>query len=270
MSRLHAEIVRSGASEPRRWALVLHGILGGGKNWLSFTRKLAVARPDVGFVLPDLRGHGRSHELTGPHDLEAVASDLEALETELGMGRFSTVIGHSFGGKAALVLGRRRALESVWVLDSNPGTRREQATTHTMQVLEVLESLGGPVTTRAEFTRALEDRGLASAIAAWLAMSLRPSSESGRYELGLDLSVVRALLDDFFRRDEWPELTRTDRETHLVVAGRSFVWQAEDLVTIDRLASTHPRLTVHRFEDAGHWVHVDAHDALLATLIDRL
>jgi pimeloyl-ACP methyl ester carboxylesterase len=270
MAALHAEIVKSGAAAPRRWVLILHGVLGGGKNWLSFARKLAAARPELGLVLPDLRGHGRSHGLCGPHDLEAVASDLEALEADLGMGRFSTLIGHSFGGKAALVLGRRRTLESVWVLDSNPGTRREHATTHTMLVLEVLESINGSFTTRADFTRALEERGLSSSVAAWLAMSLRSSSEGGRYELALDLPVIRALLDDFFRRDEWSELGRDDRETHLVVAGRSLVWEADDIAAIERLEIRNPRLTVHRFPDAGHWVHVDAHDALLAALIERL
>ncbi|MBM4358197.1 MAG: alpha/beta fold hydrolase [Deltaproteobacteria bacterium] len=269
VTELHAEVVRAPGASPSSWAFVLHGIFGGGKNWLSFVRKLALARPEWGFVLPDLRGHGRSHDGDAPHDLAHVAGDLARLEARLGFGDARAVIGHSFGGKAALAFGRERPIEQLWILDSNPGIRREYATSETMRVLAILEGLRGGYRTRAEFIRALEQHGLTSAIAAWLAMSL-VASKSGGYELALALPVVRALLEDFFRVDVWSELERTDRITHFVVAGRSFLWSADELQTIDALAATNPCLRVHTFPEAGHWVHVDAHDALLAALIREL
>jgi pimeloyl-ACP methyl ester carboxylesterase len=160
-------------------------------------------------------------------------------------------------------------LEQLWILDSNPGVRREYATSETMRVLEVLEGLRGGYRTRAEFIRQLEEHGFTSAIAAWLAMSLQ-AAKGGGYELVLDLPVIRALLEDFFRVDVWSELERTDRFTHFIVAGRSFLWTADELQTVDALAASNPCLRVHTFPEAGHWVHVDAHDALLGTLVREL
>lgn len=268
MNRLHAEIVTAEHATPARWAFVLHGIFGAGKNWLSFTRKLAAARPDWGFILPDLRGHGRSHGFAGPHDLEATAADLRELAVSLDLGRVEAAIGHSFGGKVALVLGRTMPFGQLWVLDSNPGTRADSANSQTMRVLEMLEGMHERFATRAEFTRAVEARGFTSAIAAWLSMSLRPAD--GGYEIGLELPLVRALLEDFCRVDAWAELARPTRVTQLVVAGKSFVWNDDDHRAIAVLAGTNPALTVHTYPNAGHWVHVDAYKELLALFTARL
>jgi esterase len=268
MTRLHAEVVRADGAKPERWAFVLHGIFGSGKNWLSFARKLASARPEWGFVLPDLRGHGRSQGFAAPHRLDAVAADLAQLEAALGLGAIDVAIGHSFGGKVALVYGSAKPLRQAWVLDSNPGIRYEASQSQTVRVLEMLEGMHERFATRAEFTRAVEQHGFSSAIAAWLSMSVRPSE--GGYEIGLDLPMIRALLDDFFRVDVWSELARMDRTTHLVVAGKSFVWDAEDRQTIERLSASNTMLEVHTFPEAGHWVHVDAHDEMFALLASRL
>lgn len=266
---LHAEVVRAPGGTPKRWAFVLHGIFGGGKNWLSFTRKLAASRPEWGFVLPDLRGHGRSSGALAPHSLEEVAHDLRRLEERLQLGRIGAAIGHSFGGKVALVLGAVSNLEQLWILDSNPGARREHRSLETISVLEVLESLSGRWRTRAEFIRELEERDISASIAAWLAMSLLPDA-SGTYGLTLELPVIRALLDDYFRADLWSELARPRDATHLVVAGRSFLWTPDDLARVDSLAQATRSLRVHSFPEAGHWVHVDAHAELLALLTAEL
>ncbi len=262
-------------SAAERTALVLHGIFGAGKNWLFFMRRLAAARPDWAFVLPDLRGHGQSLGAPPPHDLGAVAADLMALESTLAGPPIAAVLGHSFGGKAALAYAAERPVPHVWLFDSHPGTRADVEASPTTKMLRTLEGLPARFATRGDFTAVLERDGIDAATAAWLAMSLRrggtAAGDAGDgLALGLDLPAIRALLADYFARDLWPELARTDRETHLVAAGRSFAWEPADWTRLDALAAASPHFHLHRIPEAGHWIHVDAPDALAALLIAAL
>jgi esterase len=263
---IHHERVSGPAAE--RTAFVLHGIFGAGKNWLFFMRRLAAARADWGFVLPDLRGHGQSQGAPAPHDLRAAAGDLVALEAQLAGPPMAAVIGHSFGGKVALAYAAERPVGQVWLLDSNPGTRADAEASPTSNVLRTLEALPARFAARGDFIRALEQRSIDSATAAWLAMSLVRTDDG--FTLGLDLAAIRSMLADYFARDFWPELERTDRETHLVAAERSFVWEPADWKRLADLAAHNPHFHLHRIPEAGHWVHVDAPDALAALFATAL
>ena len=99
---------------------MLHGIYGSGRNWGSIARRLVDARPEWGVLLVDLRLHGASREgFQGPHTLAAAAADVDALVAELDFHAVA-VLGHSFGGKVALVYTRHhgKELKQSWVIDS--------------------------------------------------------------------------------------------------------------------------------------------------------
>lgn len=255
---LHHELMTAPEAAPDRWFFVLHGVFGSGANWRHFMRSVAEARPELGFVLVDLRGHGRSSSMDPPHTLDAAAADIDALVRKLGLG-CDGVMGHSLGGKVALFM---HDVNELWLLDSQPGAYEEPSPT--MNVLRLLESLAESFDSRDTFVAAVEQGGESRTVARWLAMSLRRGAD-GRYRLGLDLAVIRSLLEDHMRRDAWPELAR-HACAHVVVAGRSFVWQPSDE---ERLAAL-PHATVHRIEDAGHWLQVDAPDALRSLLVAQL
>jgi pimeloyl-ACP methyl ester carboxylesterase len=57
----------------------------------------------VTLAFMDARGYGASKAMTGPFDMQTMASDARGLADELGWDRFA-VVGHSMGGKAALRL----------------------------------------------------------------------------------------------------------------------------------------------------------------------
>ena len=82
--------------EPR--LVVLHGLLGRARNWLSIARSLEERH---GSVLVDLRNHGSS-PWSDDASYAAMAADVAALIERLGDA--VTVIGHSMGGKVAMVL----------------------------------------------------------------------------------------------------------------------------------------------------------------------
>lgn len=241
---------------------VLHGVFGLGTNFRAVARALADARPDWGFVLVDLRGHGDSQGLPPPHDLEAAAADLDALAAGLGLP-VRGVMGHSFGGKVALAfLARQRApLDVGVVLDSMPGTRPMLPGEQAVTVLGVLESLPESLPSRDAFKEALRARGFAPAIVDWLAMNVRRDPhDPERQRLRLDLPAIRALLADYYARDLWSVVASPDSAAALgvVVAGRSPVFDAAARAQLAQAATTNARLSIHEIPAAGHWLHVDA------------
>jgi esterase len=91
---LHCETVGTGPD-----VVVLHGLFGAGRNWLSIARALA---GDFRCHFVDLRNHGRSPHAPSMTYLD-MAADVRALVERLGLETF-TLVGHSMGGKAAMTL----------------------------------------------------------------------------------------------------------------------------------------------------------------------
>lgn len=265
-----------------RWMLFLHGIFGSGVNWRSFARRLQAAqgaapRLDLGAVLVDLRMHGDSQTLPPPHSLRSCAQDLLALEAALP-GPVRAVLGHSFGGKVALAYLQARhdqglpPLDEAWIIDSTPSARPDhRGSESTVAVLGLLRELvqdergereGGAFPTREAFVLALTRRGIARDLAQWLAMNLRPQP-GGALHLRLDLDAMEALLADYFRVDLWEALGRGADQVHLVAGGRSAVLSEDDRRRAQGLG---PNVHLHVLPRAGHFVHVDDPEGLLALM----
>jgi pimeloyl-ACP methyl ester carboxylesterase len=185
--------------------------------------------------------------------------------------------GHSFGGKVVLAYRASRApsaapLRQTWVLDATPSARPgawETGENDVRQVWETMRALRTRWPRRDDFVAAVEARGHPRALAHWLAMNLAPDGDGVR--LRLDLDAVRALLLDYYARDLWPavEDPALPGEVHVVVAGRSTALSSADRA---RLAAEPParRITVHVVAGAGHWLHVDAPEAVVDLLAAHL
>lgn len=256
-------VVTAEGSAPERYMLFLHGILGRGANWRTIARRFVQARPAWGALLVDLRMHGGSLGFPAPHTLEAAAADLRALEAVVPV---RGVLGHSFGGKVALAFADGQVLDEIWIIDSMPGVRREDSE-DTLTVLSALEGIPMPVPSRDAFIAALGEAGVREQIARWLAMNLE-RRDDGQLELTFDLRAIRAMLEDYFRRDLWRviELAPEETQIHVVIGGRSRVFRDEDRERLERVTERNPRVHMHLIANAGHWVHVDAPE----TVIDLL
>jgi len=265
-------LIEPKTSDPAQYMLFLHGILGTRANWRAIARRFVEGRPKWGAVLVDLREHGDSLGLAGPHSLSAAAADLVELEQALALP-IGGALGHSFGGKVVLEWLRSREGQATeaWTIDSSPsrGSANRDASA-TGEVLRTLETMPRTWASRDAFVRALTDSGQPEPLAQWLAMNLR-RSEGGARHFGPDLGVIRELIDDYLRADCWDVVEALPLGTtlDLVIAGRSSVFSRADRERVEALASTNPRISVHLIEQAGHWVHVDSADALLALLTSR-
>jgi pimeloyl-ACP methyl ester carboxylesterase len=102
----------------------------------------------------------------------------------------------------------------------------------------------------------------------WLAMNVRPVTNSTRFVFQIDIPAVRAMMDDYFEIDLWDVLEHPEpgRQTHLITGGQSEVVDPPDLERARRC----PRTTVDVLPEAGHWVHVDAPDALRELVLGYL
>ncbi len=272
-ARLHHDLVAGDA--PRAWALWTHGIYGSGGNWRTVARHVTALRPEWGFVLVDLRGHGRSGSGEPPHTVAACADDLAALAAELtAAGRpVHGALGHSFGGKVVLALRPLLRPATTWVFDSTPSPRPgawDAPGNSVRRVWDALRALDQAWPSRPAFVQAMTARpGLDAALAVWLASNLVPG-EDGAYRLRLDLDQMRAMMADFDASDLWSSLedATLPGEAHVVVAARSSTVSADDRGRLAELARA-GQLELHTI-DAGHWLNVDAPEHVIAAVATGL
>ena len=257
--------------EARAYVLFLHGILGTGGNLRTLARR-ALEGTGLGAILVDLRMHGRSQGFDAPHTVARAAADLDEISRELPV---SAVVGHSFGGKVALSFldrGGGAAPRQVVLLDSSPGKGHlPRGPDGTAGILEALTALPASLPSREAFLQHLVNGGVAAPVAAWLAMNLVRGGEGFRFSL--DLTAIRALIEDYFAIDLWPlvEDPPPGSEITVVAGGRSDALSAEDQSRVRAAdARTGGRTRLRVLPGAGHWVHVDDPDGVVAILREAL
>jgi esterase len=261
--------VTAAEAEPEKWLYVLHGIYGAGRNWASVIRRVLRERPEWGALLIDLRQHGASQGFAGPHTVEAAAGDLAALAGETGITP-DAVLGHSFGGKVALVYaGMAPAPPSqVWVVDSTPEAREPAGSA--WEMLGLLESLPDRFADRDELIEALKARGQAKLVAQWMATNLEAADEGMVWRF--DLDAMRELLLSFFATDAWAvvESPPAGTEIHLVKAVESSVLEGAALERAEKAAAAPGSHTFVHVVEGGHWVNAQNPEAIESLLVQML
>ncbi len=269
MHQTPAEVIESDPRRsPQRTIWFVHGVLGQGRNWRSFARRaLALVDGPARAVLPDLRGHGAHPRRPGPHTLDAAAADLQELADDIGPP--DVLVGHSLGGKiviACLAGAQLPPATIVWSLDSPPGVDPAPARGEAHDpalVLELLRSSPVPAASRDEIRAYLASAGLPPAVVAWLLTSLH--REPGGWRWVYDLEAIASLLGDHHRRDLWPVVQAAGSRIQLVHAGAGGRWSPAELRRASRAAAEH-RVGLHTLPRAGHWLHVDDPEGVLALL----
>jgi pimeloyl-ACP methyl ester carboxylesterase len=235
-----------------RPVVLLHGLLGSGRNLATLARDVVTRRPDVGAVLLDLTGHGTSPPLPPDADSTTLARDVLDSTRALGLTPPLAIVGHSLGGRVAL---RARwlepaAIETVIVLDIPPGPL--PATGEVASVLDVLLRLPETMPSRAEARAALIAEGLAPALADWLL--LNGEARDTVYGWRIDRRALAALHARIASEDLWPaiESPRRPGRIRCIRGGDSRFVTDEDVARLQ--AAGCPVITI---PNAGHFLHAE-------------
>lgn len=233
--------------------VVAHGLFGSARNWGSVARALATRRE---VVAVDMRNHGHSPHLPS-QTYEEMAGDLAEVIESLD-GR-ADLLGHSMGGKAAMVLALRRPalVRRLIVADIAPVAYDHDHGA----IIAALRALD----LAALHSRAEADRRLAAAIPervlrGFLLQSLDLHGEGGPH-WRLNLPVLATATRDL---SGWPEAkARFDGPALFLNGSESRYVRPEHHATIHRLF---PAARFATIEGAGHWLHAEKPAEFLAAV----
>ncbi|MFL6155499.1 MAG: alpha/beta fold hydrolase [Marmoricola sp.] len=223
----------------------LHGLFGQGRNWTGLGKALGDGHR---VLLVDLPDHGRS-DWTEQFDLVTVADTIaEALGDEP-----VALIGHSLGGKVAMVLALRHPdlVERLCVVDISP-----VAYAHLSEFSGYIDALCGldleTLTQRAEADAALSGAVPDPTVRSFLLQNLRRDGDGWRWQLNL-----QGLRRDLPAIGSWPEDQLAAHAPYggpvLWVGGAGSRYITDDYApAMDRWFPHNRRVTV---KNAGHWVH---------------
>ena len=252
-SVLHVVEVGDAADAPV--VLFLHGLFGQGKNFASAAKALA---PDLRSLLVDLPNHGRSPR-TGTVDHCAAADVVARTVTEHVDGPVH-VVGHSLGGKIAMVLALRHPglVDRLVVVDIAPvagGPSPEFE--HLLDSLLRLDL--GSFSRRGEAADALAADVDDRRVRAFLLQNLQPGPDGLRWVA--DLPLLRRELDAV---GDFPDLDATFDGPVLWMAGAESDYVRPEHLPVMR--ALFPRVLQVTVKGAGHWVHSEQPEAFVSAL----
>jgi esterase len=233
--------------------LILHGLFGSGRNWSSPAQLLAAAHHV--FAL-DARNHGAS-PWADSMTYADMTEDVQAFQAARGLGR-AAVIGHSMGGKTAMLLALHHAaaVERLVVVDVAP-VAYPPALAAYVRAMRAVDLAG--VSRRAEVEAQLAGAITSPAERAFLLQNL--VLENGQAHWRLNLPVLDRFMPEISGFPE-PAAGVSFAGPALFVAGeRSSYVRPEYRPAIERLF---PQARIVGVPEAGHWLHAERPDAFLA------
>ncbi|WP_226622936.1 alpha/beta fold hydrolase [Alloyangia pacifica] len=234
-------MIRHGSATDQPPLLIVHGLFGSARNWGVISKRLSDQRE---VIAVDQRNHGES-PWSDRHGYEDMAADLaEVIES---LGSRADVLGHSMGGKAAMVLAltRPELVNRVILADIAPVTythdqNQNIAAMRTVDLATVekrsdatdqLAKVIGDPTLRSFFTQSLD-------------------LKEKRWKLNLD--VLEAEMPKIIG---FPEIEgRFERPALFLSGAESDYVRPEHR---DRIRALFPSAKFAKLPGCGHWLHAE-------------
>lgn len=237
----------------------LHGLFGRGKNFTSIAKTLA---PEYSSLLVDLPNHGDS-QWTETFSYVNMADSVAAAIAEVTDPDDLPVhvVGHSMGGKVAMVLALRHPelIDRLVVVDIGPTAGGSMGVfDHLLSSLVDLDL--DQIDSRTAADQALQEKIPDPTVRGFLLQNLRATSAG--YAWQPNLALLHASLPAI---GDFPDVGEA-------TFGRPVLWVAgekSDYVSRDDLPlmrSLFPRTTLLTVKGSGHWVHSEKPQAFVTAL----
>ena len=223
--------------------LIAHGLFGSARNWGVIARRLSDRRE---VLAVDMRNHGDSPRFP-TQSYADMAADLAGVIAAHG-GR-ADVLGHSMGGKAAMMLALTEGamVNRLVVADIAPVAYSHDQTRH-ITALRALDLSG--LTSRAEADARLAAAVTDPALRAFFLQSLDLKATPPRWRINLD--VLEAEMPKIIG---WPQVAgRFDGPT-LFLSGALSRYVLPD--HREAIRTLFPAARFAKLPGAGHWLHAE-------------
>jgi len=223
--------------------LIVHGLFGSARNWRVLQKRLAGSRQ---VIAVDLRNHGESF-WDADNSYEALAGDLaEVIATH---GGIADVLGHSMGGKAAMVLALSAPtrVRRLIVADIAPVAYGHTQAGHIKAMQSVDMAL---VTRRMEADKQLAQQVADPALRAFFLQSVALGEAGARWQLNLE-----ALAAEMPKIMGFPALESAFTGATLFLHGGNSDYVLPSMHTLIREKFSQAAFT--EINGAGHWLHAE-------------
>ena len=235
--------------DPKNKAIVvLHGVLGLSDNWDYFGKRFA----ELGFyvIVPDMRNHGQSPKMEA-FNYRVMARDIKKVLDVEHIKR-CYVIGHSMGGKIAMMLAfeNPQLVERLEVLDISP-----RQFEHPLEHIGFIVAMGGidlkKVKRRSDVEEQLAKHNFEKRILLFLMKNLSYSHERG-FKWKPYLKSIYKNIGEIGKGFENQGVY--SGQTLFIRGGKSDYIREKDLPVMKEHFPNYELVTL---EDSGHWIHVD-------------
>ncbi|MEM6887883.1 MAG: alpha/beta fold hydrolase [Pseudomonadota bacterium] len=230
--------------------MLVHGLFGSGRNWGAIAKGLSDA---FHVTTVDLRNHGDSPR-TRTHTYHDMADDLAQLIDDLGAP--THLMGHSMGGKAAMVfaLNRPDLIDRLIIADIAPVTYSHSQ----LPYIKAMRAVNlNQISRRSEAEDQLQAQGVDPALGRFFTQSLDVAER--RWKLNLETLGV-----EMPRIMGFPDVSGQHSGPTLFLTGAN-----SDYVTPQHrpaIRALFPQARFVKLKDAGHWLHAERPRAFIAAL----
>lgn len=236
-------ILKATTPQDRPPLLIAHGLFGSGRNWGVIARRLADTR-DV--ITVDMRNHGDSPR-AATQSYPEMADDLA--QVIMAHGGTADVLGHSMGGKAAMVLALTQGalVRRLVVADIAPVayTHDQSQNIAAMAGLDLTD-----LANRADADQRLSKTIADPALRAFFLQSLDLRATPPRWRLNLPV-----LRDSVMTIVGWPDTQGQFPGRTLFLSGAQSSYVLPEHRSL--ILAQFPNAYFARIPGAGHWLHAE-------------